>query len=137
VLAHGLGAWAKYALLTLLVGSPYPQAVMVAWVSRNAGTVEKRGIAVAVFIMMVQTGFIVASNVYRTDDAPEYRRGNTALAALSGANILLFAATKAYYMWKNQRKEKVWRELGDEGRREYLTSTKDKGSDRLDWRYVH
>jgi predicted MFS family arabinose efflux permease len=50
VLAHSLGPWAKYALLTLLVGSPYPQAVMVAWVSRNSGTVEKRGIAVAVFI---------------------------------------------------------------------------------------
>jgi hypothetical protein len=87
--------------------------------------------------VMVQAGFIVASNVYRADDAPEYRRGNTALAALSGANILLFAATKAYYRWRNQRKEKVWRELGEEGRKEYLADTKDKGSDRLDWRYVH
>ena len=48
-------------------------------VSRNSNHVRTRSISSAVYNMFVQLGSIIASNIYRKDDLPLYKRGNMQL----------------------------------------------------------
>jgi hypothetical protein len=57
------GAWGRYILTVLLVGHPYVHAILVAAVSRNAGTVRTRTVASALYNMFVQASSIVGQNV--------------------------------------------------------------------------
>lgn len=63
VLPRHKSAWARYALLILLIGSPYMHAAVVAMTSRNSGSVRTRTVASAVYNMAVQTSSIIGSNV--------------------------------------------------------------------------
>lgn len=82
-------------------------------------------------------GSIIASNVYQsTDNAPRYPRGNTALLCIAVINIVLYAATKVYYAARNHARERRWRVMGEEERRDYLRATKDGGNKRLDFRFT-
>lgn len=55
--------WSKWVLSTLLVGSPYIHAVIVAITSRNAGSVRTRTVASAFYNMTVQASSIIGTNV--------------------------------------------------------------------------
>ena len=57
------GPWPKWALSTLLVGSPYVHAILVAITSRNAGSVRTRTVASALYNMCVQASSVIGSNV--------------------------------------------------------------------------
>jgi hypothetical protein len=63
VLPADANTWVRYAILILLIGSPYMHAAMVAMTSRNAGSVRTRTVASALYNMMVQAGNIVSNNV--------------------------------------------------------------------------
>ena len=129
--------WVRFTLLTLLTAYPYVHAIQVALQSRIANSVRTRTVASAFYNMMVQLGNIVSSNVYRTDDAPYYRRGNKVLLAIIAMNIVLYALAKWYYVWKNARREKIWGSWTEEERQRYVETTTDKGNKRLDFRFAH
>ena len=61
-------AWVRWILNTLLIGSPYVHAILVAIASRNAGTVRTRTVATALYNMTVQVSNIIANNVSLTLD---------------------------------------------------------------------
>lgn len=63
---------------------------------------------------MVQAGFIAATNIYRDDDKPKYRRGNRVLVAVNVLSILIFVAAKAYYVIRNKQRDKKWKALSRE-----------------------
>lgn len=63
VLPADANRWVKWALTTLIIGSPYVHAIHVALTSRNAGSVRTRTVASAVYNMFVQASNIIASNV--------------------------------------------------------------------------
>lgn len=146
--------WIRYALLTGILSYPYCHAVVVAWNSRNSNTVRTRAVSAALYNMFVQTGNIVGSNIYREDDRPlckpptfhpccrlltlsADRRGNKILLAICCYNIVLFFFVKYYYIRRNKRREEAWAKLTGEEKVEYIRSTKDEGSKRLDFRFVH
>ncbi|KAF2771244.1 MFS general substrate transporter [Teratosphaeria nubilosa] len=129
--------WGKYACSILLVGFPYIHAILVAITSRNAGTVRTRTVASALYNMCVQTSSIVASEIYRADDAPMYRRGNKVLIGICVYNIFLFVGAKVFYVWTNSKRERLWNAMTKEERERYLETTKDKGNKRLDFRFAH
>jgi hypothetical protein len=87
--------------------------------------------------MTVQLGNIVSSNIYRDDDKPYYRRGNRVLIGIACMNLVLYALAKWYYVWKNKRRERVWRSWTEEERLTYLKTTTDKGNKRIDFRFAH
>jgi hypothetical protein len=87
--------------------------------------------------MFVQTSAIISSNIYRKDDAPNYRRGNRQLLAINVANVFLYLLVKAYYVWRNKSRAKKWDALSEEGKLNYLATTKDEGNKRLDFRFQH
>lgn len=137
VLPADVNRWIPYVITTLLVGYPYCHAILVGWVSRNSNTVRTRTVSAAFYNMTVQTGNIISSQIYRDNDKPTYRRGNKILLAINALSIVLFIFTKFYYVWRNQRRDKIWNAMSTDQKRTYLETTKDKGNKRLDFRFAH
>lgn len=101
------GRWTTYAITTLLISYPYPHPVQVAWCSRISNSVSTRAVSAALYNMAVQLQYIIAANIYREDDKPLYRRGNTILAWIGGINIIIYLLTKVVCLdiqvrWKFQ-----------------------------------
>lgn len=111
--------------------------IQVGWTSRNSNTVRSRTVSAALYNMSVQTSGIISSNIYREDDAPLYRRGNRQLLVILIVNIFLYLLTKAYYIWRNDRRDQIWSAMSEEQRKRYVIETTDEGSKRLDFRFAH
>ncbi|KAM5522259.1 transporter YIL166C-like protein 3 [Fusarium oxysporum f. sp. phaseoli] len=126
--------WVSFAVLALLLGSPTAHPIQVSWNSRNSNTVRLRTVSAAIYNMSVQSAGIIASNVYRKDDAPRYREGNKNLLAIIALNITLYLLTRTYYIWRNKSRDKIWDAMDDEQKKHYLDTTKDEGNKRLDFR---
>jgi hypothetical protein len=75
--------------------------------------------------------------IYNTPDAPLYRIGNKVLLGLVAWNIVLILGIRYLYKWRNSRRDKVWNDLTQEERDNYLATTKDSGSKRLDFRFAY
>ena len=86
--------------------------------------------------MAVQTSNIISSQIYRADDKPYYYKGNKVLLGLVAWNILLFVGAKVYYEWRNQTRDRRWNAMSREQRLHYLSTTKEKGNKRLDFRFA-
>jgi hypothetical protein len=136
VLPADTNKWVKYTLGILLVGAPYVHAIQVAITSRNAGSVRTRTVASALYNMTVQASNVIASQIYRTDDAPLYRTGNKVLIGIVAYNIALYICTKLFYVWRNNVRDKRWRAMSQEERETYLATTTDKGNKRLTFRFA-
>ncbi|KDQ22404.1 hypothetical protein PLEOSDRAFT_36128 [Pleurotus ostreatus PC15] len=130
--------WIYFGLASGLLSYPYTHPIQVAWCSRNAGAVASRTVNASLYNMFVQASGIIAAQIYRKDDAPRYRRGNTILITICVFNIaVLYPATKAYYMWRNRQRAKIWDAMTSEEKATYLQTTKDIGNRRLDFRFAH
>ncbi|KAI0201230.1 major facilitator superfamily domain-containing protein [Astrocystis sublimbata] len=128
--------WLTWAMISLLLAAPLAHPVQVGWISRNANTVRSRAIGAALYNMFLQAGVVISSNVYREDDAPLYRRGNSILLGLVGLNLLLYVAAKAYYIWRNRTRVRKWDSMTPEERLVYISDHQDKGNKRLDFRFA-
>ncbi|KAK9452080.1 major facilitator superfamily domain-containing protein [Limtongia smithiae] len=106
VLPDNSPTWLRVVALTFVVGFPYYTPVLASWVSANANDQGVRGVAIALYNVAVQLGNIAAVNVYRTADAPYYRRGNSVLVAVAVGNIALAAATRWWFARTNRRRER-------------------------------
>ncbi|KAI9047371.1 hypothetical protein LZ554_008817 [Drepanopeziza brunnea f. sp. 'monogermtubi'] len=129
--------WIRYGLLSGIISYPYCHAILVAWNSQNSNTVRTRAVSAALYNMFVQSGNIVAVNIYRDDDRPLYRRGNRILLAICSFNIVLFYAVKWYYLRRNAQRDKIWNAMTADQQEEYIATTKDEGAKRLDFRFAH
>ncbi|TVY59252.1 putative transporter [Lachnellula cervina] len=129
--------WVRYGISSLIVGYPYVHAILVAITSRNAGTVRTRTVGSSLYNMAVQTSNIISTQIYLDKDKPLYRTGNKVLLGIAAWNFCLFIGAKAYYFWKNKKRDEVWDSMSREQKLHYLETTKDKGNKRLDFRFAH
>ncbi|KAH8820676.1 putative pantothenate transporter [Xylogone sp. PMI_703] len=129
--------WPTFALMTILLSYPYVQGILVAWTSRNSGSVRTRSMSAALFNMCVQLGNIISSNIYLSSDAPLYHKGNRNLIIINILVILLFLFTKWYYMMRNRKRQLKWDSMTREERDIYRATTNDKGNKRLDFQFAH
>jgi hypothetical protein len=44
---------------------------------------------------------------------------------------------KVYYVWRNRTRARIWDAMSPEEKDQYLTTTKDEGNKRLDFRFAH
>ncbi|GAB7360722.1 hypothetical protein MBLNU230_g0599t1 [Neophaeotheca triangularis] len=137
VLPDSRDQWATWSVSMLLYAQPYVHAILVAITSRNAGSVRTRTVATALYNMTVQTSNILGVNIYRENDKPLYKTGNTAILALVCYNLVLFLATKAFYVGVNRRRDAKWNAMSKEERENYFATTTDQGNKRLDFRFAH
>ena len=82
------------------------------------------------------SGSVIAANIYREDDAPNYRRGNTVLLLVACLNVVLYLATKVHYTRRNRSRDRIWEGMSDGERARYLATTTDSGNKRLDFRFA-
>ncbi|KAL9089386.1 MAG: hypothetical protein Q9165_005706 [Trypethelium subeluteriae] len=87
--------------------------------------------------MFVQASSIIASNIYRDDDKPLYRRGNKVLIGICVFNIFLYIAANSFYVYVNKRRDAIWNAKTQKEKEDYLATTEDKGNKRLDFRFAH
>ncbi|EXL46164.1 hypothetical protein FOCG_12125 [Fusarium oxysporum f. sp. radicis-lycopersici 26381] len=137
VLPGDISPWVRYALITGLLSYPYCHAILVGWNAKNSNSVRTRAISAALYNMFVQTGNIAASNIFREDDQPLYRRGNRVILGITSANIVLFYIVKAFYVWRNKVRDARWNALTKEQQQGYILNTTDEGQQRLDFRFAH
>ncbi|SCW03854.1 LAFE_0H00496g1_1 [Lachancea fermentati] len=130
-------AWPTFAITTLVLGTPYIHAICVSWVSRNSNSIKNRAVCSALYNMFVQLGSIASNQIYRSNDAPLYHRGNQNLFWISFALIPLLLLVKIYYVRRNKSKEAAWNAMTEEERADYVINTKDQGNKRLDFRFAH
>lgn len=128
--------WAWWTAITILIGYPYPHAMQVAWCSRISNSVRTRTVSAAVYNMLVQAHGIISANIYREEDAPMYRRGNSALIGVAVLNISIYTGAKIYYDQRNLSRERKWKSMSPEQQKHYLKTTEDEGNKRLDFRFV-
>ncbi|KAH6677595.1 retrograde regulation protein 2 [Halenospora varia] len=131
-----INKWLAWAVMTALLCYPSAHPIQVGWASRNSNGVRNRTVSAALYNMSVQTSGIISANIYRTDDAPLYHRGNTTLLVVIITNIVLYLATKVYYVQKNRTLERKWEAMSEDERLAYVT-TKGGGNKRLDFRFAH
>lgn len=86
--------------------------------------------------MFLQAGVVISSNIYRADDAPLYRRGNSILLGVLGLNLVLYVGAKGYYVWRNRGRERKWDGMNSEERVGYLERNRERGNKRLDFRFA-
>ncbi|KAI1333321.1 MFS general substrate transporter [Xylariaceae sp. FL0255] len=129
--------YGTYALVTVLLSYPYCHAILVAWVSKNSNNVGSRGVSSALYNMGVQLGTIIANFIYENNDKPLYHKGNEVLLAINLLAIVMWVATKFYYIWRNKQKDAVWNAMTPEEQGDYIKNTKTVGSRRLDFRFAH
>ena len=137
VLPADASPWTRYALLTGLLSYPYCHAILVGWNAKNSNAVRTRAVSAALYNMFVQSGNIIASNIYRDDDQPLYKRGNTILLGITSFNIILFYLVKAFYIWRNKVRERKWNALSKGQQEDYSLNSTDEGMKRLDFKFVH
>ncbi|KAL5495055.1 hypothetical protein ACEPAI_517 [Sanghuangporus weigelae] len=65
-----------------------------------------------------------------------HKRGNKDLIGICCMNICLYALTYLFYRTLNKRRDRIWTNWTVEERKGYLENTKDKGNERLDFRFV-
>ena len=74
--------WSVYAVVSLLVAAPLSHPILVGLASRNSNSVRSRTVSAALYNMSVQVGSIISANIYRAEDAPLYRKGNSVLLGI-------------------------------------------------------
>lgn len=133
----------------------------VSWVSENSNSVKGRACSTAFYNIFVQAGNIVASQIYRADDKPLYRRGNKVsrasncaeslrrsqpppradpplstqiLVVLVFVTLIAFVAQRWILIRMNAKKEEQWSKLTPEEQEDYIVNGPDIGNKRIDFR---
>lgn len=133
----GEDPWVTWFLVTMVLGAPYIHAICVSWVSRNSNSIRSRSVCSALYNMAVQVGGIGAHNIYREDDRPKYKRGNTQLFIIAICLVPLLLFVKVYYVYSNKKRDEKWNAMTAEEQEDYLSATTDEGNKRLDFRFDH
>jgi hypothetical protein len=94
------------------------------------------GLTFSLYNMAVQLSQIIGSNIYQASDAPRYVKGNTVLLVICGVCLVLYPLTYVFYRTINSRREAKWSAMSEEQKSTYLSTTKDEGSRRLDFRFA-
>lgn len=129
--------WGTYALFTVMLGHAPVWALTIGWCSANSNSVGSRAVSAAVVNMFAQGAGIISANIYRSDDAPKYKRGNTQLIGISFGCIGACIFARYYYIWRNKQNKKKWDALTPEQQDDYLRTTTDEGNKRINFQFKY
>ncbi|TLD33020.1 hypothetical protein PspLS_00763 [Pyricularia sp. CBS 133598] len=132
--------WERFSLVTLISGYPYFHPIISSWISENTFDVKKRAVTAATYNVVVQVGSITGSQIYRTYDAPYYKRGNAVLISICALSLVTLLVQRTVLTTLNKRKESKWAVMSEAERAAYQNDTEARekdGNRRLDFRFVY
>ncbi|KAG2165810.1 hypothetical protein JADG_005549 [Aureobasidium aubasidani] len=115
---HGY-SWVRFAIITLIIGSPSSHPIMASWISVNSFDPKKRGITIALFGTFHEIGSIAAAQIYRDDDKPYYYTGNKVLISICAVSIVGLLIHREVLKHINRKKQRAWGSLSEVEQREY------------------
>lgn len=101
---------------------------------------KKRAITAATYNVIVQIGSLIGSQIYRSDDAPYYYRGNKVLISIAGLSLLTFLVQRQWLIHLNKKKEQEWERLSVQERLTYQNEQGERevdGNRRFDFRFKY
>ncbi|KAF9269847.1 major facilitator superfamily transporter [Marasmius fiardii PR-910] len=132
--------WGRFSMITLISGYPYFHPIVSAWISENTFDVKKRAITAATYNVIVQIGSLIGSQIYRSYDAPYYKRGNAVCLAICALSLVTFLVQRQVLVYLNRQKETKWNAMSAEERAIYQNDKEARegdGNKRLDFRFVY
>lgn len=134
-LPDNVGRWELYAAALFTASSPSWHGMQIAWMASNTAPIGKRTLALAAVIGAANINSVPGSQIYQENDAPRYRRGNKINISLQVVTVFLFLFQRTKYKLTNAWRNHTWNKMSDYEKAVYLQDTKDKGNNRLDFRY--
>ncbi|CEP17471.1 hypothetical protein [Parasitella parasitica] len=135
LLPGSAGRWNFYAAALFLASSPTWHGMHIAWMSSNLAPLGKRNIALGAVIGAANICGVPGSQIYQADDAPRFFRGNWINFSITLAAGIFLLVQHVRYTLTNKLRENRWNSFSDDEKKTYLESTKDEGSNRLDYRF--
>lgn len=95
----------RFALLTITIAFSWQwHPTNGLWLSLNTKSATERSITMAIHIMSANCAGLIGSQLFRSDDAPNYPRGWTVIIALSAVAVVLSIVANLQYYIGNGRK---------------------------------
>ncbi|KAI5243192.1 putative MFS transporter [Aureobasidium subglaciale] len=116
--SHGY-AWARFAILTLIIGAPNSHPIITSWIACNSFDPKKRGIAIALFSTIHEVGSVAAAQIYREKDKPYYYQGNKVLVSICAAAVIATLLHREALRHINRKKQRAWKNLSEVEQRDY------------------
>ena len=76
------------------------------------------------------------SQIYREDDAPDFRRGNLINIGFSAVAFGLWFYQKGLYAYRNRRNEALWEKMSVEERKREENTREEKGNRSVLFRFT-
>lgn len=129
---------AKYFGTFLIVAGSYAGFPgVVAWLGNNLAGHYKRGVGMALHIGIGNFGGAIASNIYRTQDAPRYILGHGIELMFVGIGFIAVPITVLAYKRINARRDALVRDATEKGITRYTPEELRRMGDRApDFRYT-
>ncbi|KAI8885437.1 MFS general substrate transporter [Backusella circina FSU 941] len=134
-LPENAGRWSLYGAALFTASTPSWHGMHIAWMSSNLAPIGKRTLALGAIIGAANINGVPGSQIYKVSDSPRYHRGNWINIGLQCATILLFLFQYFRYTITNSVRQRKWNSMTDAEKKTYSETTKDEGSNRLDYRF--
>ncbi|KAG2005509.1 allantoate permease [Coprinopsis cinerea AmutBmut pab1-1] len=118
----------KYLAAVIVSAWPYTHPLNIAWMSENTGSAGKRTVASGLIIGASNIYGVWGSQIYRADDAPDFKRGNLINIAFSAVAFALWFYQKGLYVYRNRRNAAILARMTEEEKREEERLREQKGN---------
>ncbi|PBK88162.1 MFS general substrate transporter [Armillaria gallica] len=138
-LPSGTSRGVKYFAAIVVAAWPSTHPLNIAWMSENTGSVGKRTIAsgCVIFAANIYGGMSSpAKEIYQSDDAPDYKRGNTINICFAGVAVILWFVQKYYYRYRNTLNVRLYAELTEQEKAEETDKAEERGNRGLTFRFT-
>ncbi|KAF8994908.1 MFS general substrate transporter [Cyathus striatus] len=126
----------KYLAAMIVASWPYTHPLNIAWMSENTGSVGKRTVASGLIIGSANIYGIWGSQIYRADDAPDFKRGNTINMVFASIALSLWFLQKYNYKRRNALNAAQFAALSEEEKIEEEKQKEEKGNRSLLYRFT-
>ncbi|PBK68430.1 MFS general substrate transporter [Armillaria solidipes] len=135
-LPSGTSRGVKYFSAIVVAAWPSTHPLNIAWMSENTGSVGKRTIASGCVIFAANIYGVWGSQIYQSNDAPDYKRGNTINICFAGIAVILWFVQKYYYRYRNVRNARLYAELSEQEKAEENARVAESGNRGLTFRFT-
>ncbi|KAJ3046718.1 hypothetical protein HDU99_009698 [Rhizoclosmatium hyalinum] len=103
--------------------------------TENTAPIGKRTVASGLIIGFANIYGTYAAQFYQANDAPRFHVGNFIIIGFLIATIFLWLNQRFLYVRLNKKHAAIWNAKSEDEKADYNATTKDRGSNRLDFVY--